>query len=625
MKQKFIFTWILFFASWGALYAQEPAPDAENNTPAADADDSDAVINEFKFHGLVRVRPELKHNYDYNKKTDDRQEFIGQKVQLGLQYNYSKNVFARITIQDGRVHGGQPGSKTGLNTGNDLTDEATDIREGFVEVKKMIGPLGLQIGRQILAYGDQRLLGGLEWTNVGRSFDGIRFKAETKYFDSHLFGMVIAEDDNDAVGNNSHSGSGGPGNFSITCTDATLTNCQALRPKTLHDAYISGWYNTIKPSKHLHVDLYAIGVHKRWFSSKKFDLGAIVAPPGAAPAPQAVLPFALEYENSLRKKTADDLITYGIRLTNRTQKKNKAPTAYDWSMEYAAQRGHTGETVNPDWDIFQVKDQSGNRLYKQKQIYDASAVAVTAGYTIKKMLRIGVEYDRGSGDPNRGSSLSAANGNDDSVGTFNNLFPTNHLFYGQGDQVSWQNLRAYGFNITFKHEKYGTLKLAAWRFNKDKAQDSWYNVGGAPVTAPILNNPSIGAPSFWPGKTSLSKTTEDYSTSSPTNDRFGEVGFLKKELFIEYDLTYKYDYNEKLSFGFGYSLMLAQNSIRHYQDDLAYQYYVRDLYPSLDPNVTTKTTTGQTQTGQYVFYKEYLEPTANPRAHFAYFMTTFKI
>ena len=41
-------------------------------------------------------------------------------------------------------------------------------------------PLTLKVGRQILSYGDERLIGAFDWNNFGRTFDAVKLPWEAK-------------------------------------------------------------------------------------------------------------------------------------------------------------------------------------------------------------------------------------------------------------------------------------------------------------------------------------------------------------------------------------------------------------------------------------------------------------
>lgn len=97
--------------------------------------------------------------------------------------------------------------------------------------------------------------------------------------------------------------------------------------------------------------------------------------------------------------------------------------------------------------------------------------------------RIGVEYSFASGDSNAA---------DRNTGTFQNLYPTNHLYYGYMDLFAWQNVHNPAVHFSMQpHEK---VKLSAdfhafWLAN---TSDSWYRSNIASTVRPV----APGADSF---------------------------------------------------------------------------------------------------------------------------------
>ncbi|MCP5499862.1 MAG: alginate export family protein [Leptospiraceae bacterium] len=510
-------------------------------------------INNLKFGGLIRFRPEFKRNYDYSNKHTatvkavasdgttpildstgkqvtyiqnkeaDNVEFVGQKVQFSISTNFSKDVEGKITFQDARVWGGQTGSINGLGTANANTSESVDIREAWIEVKNLPMDLNLQAGRQIMAYGDLRLVAHLDWMNVGRSFDGLRFKHESKYLSSHAWGMVISEKDSDIVGN--------------------------VSTATAGDAYFTGWYNTLKLHEQFNMDLYYLGIHKTWTQAN---------------APAYTIPNA-QITVQDRTKQRDNLLTFGARLTNRTKKNEQgamvATIPFDWTFEYAIQTGKSGEEIQPAWDttwgsskgtiynVYTPYDPTNpgassiiakdRKLYKEKVRYDSFAFAFDAGYTIQKKFRIGVEYDVGSGDPNRADGKKS---------TFQNLFHLNHVYYGIADQVSWQNMVGKSINLKVKLGEWGKLMLAFWHVDKHKSQDAWYGVaGGSSTTA-----------------STESKSNSRYVTTDVVTGR--QVGSLGKHLFKEYDIQYDVDY-KGVNWSLGGSAVYAGDAAKGTRDN----------------------------------------------------------
>jgi hypothetical protein len=106
--------------------------------------------------------------------------------------------------------------------------------------------------------------------------------------------------------------------------------------------------------------------------------------------------------------------------------------------------------------------------------HEAFAAYVGGGYTFEKAWgtpRVGVEYNYASGDKDP---------KDDKHETFENLFPTNHKFYGYMDFVSLQNIQNVRFMTSIKPHKKLTLTLDYHLFWLADTADSFYTVAGAP-------------------------------------------------------------------------------------------------------------------------------------------------
>lgn len=72
--------------------------------------------------------------------------------------------------------------------------DAMDVRQAYVELgdteKK---PVGLRIGRQELAYGDERLVGNSNWLNTARSFDALRGTYRRQGYRLDLFAARVVK------------------------------------------------------------------------------------------------------------------------------------------------------------------------------------------------------------------------------------------------------------------------------------------------------------------------------------------------------------------------------------------------------------------------------------------------
>jgi hypothetical protein len=100
----------------------------------------------------------------------------------------------------------------------------------------------------------------------------------------------------------------------------------------------------------------------------------------------------------------------------------------------------------------------------------AFAGHIESGYRLENFFNtwIGFAYNYASGDddPNDGDHT-----------TFDNLFPTNHAFYGYMDFFSWQNIHEVVFKSETSLMSRIKLKINYHNFWLANDQDAWYNAG----------------------------------------------------------------------------------------------------------------------------------------------------
>lgn len=120
------------------------------------------------FSGEIRPRYEFRHGYktiipDGNSAAN----FISQRTRLNLSYG-SKMFKFGIALQNVRVWGDVPQ----LNS-SDVYGTAIHQAWGEMIFSKK---LAFKIGRQEISYDDQRIFGGVDWTQQARSHDAAIFK-----------------------------------------------------------------------------------------------------------------------------------------------------------------------------------------------------------------------------------------------------------------------------------------------------------------------------------------------------------------------------------------------------------------------------------------------------------------
>jgi hypothetical protein len=88
---------------------------------------------------------------------------------------------------------------------------------------------------------------------------------------------------------------------------------------------------------------------------------------------------------------------------------------------------------------------------------------------------IALEFNWASGDEDP---------NDSKSNKFNNLFPTNHLFYGYMDKASWSNTLNWAIRTGFKPARYFDMTLDYWFIAKATSADYWYDASAVRQVVP---------------------------------------------------------------------------------------------------------------------------------------------
>lgn len=109
-----------------------------------------------------------------------------------------KSMSATIQLHDARV-----GDKSVGPTGAPFK-AAFDLRQASADIGSAKAPIALRVGRQEIAFGDQRLVGHANWLNAGRTFDAARVMLRAKRAQVDLFAasvVRILDDEFDKSGN----------------------------------------------------------------------------------------------------------------------------------------------------------------------------------------------------------------------------------------------------------------------------------------------------------------------------------------------------------------------------------------------------------------------------------------
>jgi hypothetical protein len=152
------------------------------------------LLDAFTVTGQVRHRSEL-----------DRRSGIEPpslhllRTRLNLSFRPSEDVTGFVQVQDARLFGGgDPAAGRGTLDGR---APALDLHQAYFAVTHLLGaPLRLKVGRQELAYGNQRLIGSVGWSNVGGVVGGalgykrVFLGAELNFLQTFGHAEVLFED-----------------------------------------------------------------------------------------------------------------------------------------------------------------------------------------------------------------------------------------------------------------------------------------------------------------------------------------------------------------------------------------------------------------------------------------------
>jgi hypothetical protein len=173
-----------------------------------------------------RLRPQLRTNRAFNSDVADKSFLIGQRARIGLGLNYRELVSTLVQFQDTRAWGFE-----NTSVSNPTTDGNTDLHQAWARLRLGTDALALKVGRQQLVYGDQRLIGHLEWLDQGRVFDAVVVQIDYDIGRLDLFGALFTPD------NTGNLASG------TTSFFGAYNAMRFLEDKLLFDLYVLGLFD----------------------------------------------------------------------------------------------------------------------------------------------------------------------------------------------------------------------------------------------------------------------------------------------------------------------------------------------------------------------------------------------
>lgn len=391
------------------------------------------------FEFIERLRFEDRsENFDFNSAarspTDD--SWFVQRIRVGVTWKPAPGWSLQAQLQDAREWGSDR-PKVPFILGAEGND-SLDLRLASVTWSDpKNSPFSFTLGRQVLSVGEERLVGPGDWNNFARTFDAAKASwtlVPAKTTLTAFFGSVVHVEE-------THQGDGWKMNRSSA------------------DDLFGGLVLTQK------IDSLQTAEGYVFWRDKKDNGPVYVATDPSVPAAA---------RNAAAYDIGQNVVTIGGRFV-------RAPRegALDGEFEAAFQGGSVDRQTTAATGSYAGSDASLDQR--------AWALHALLGYTppgFPAKLRVNVEYNAASGDTNR---------NDGRNGSFMNLFPSNHKFYGFMDAFAWKNLRETVATVRCTPVKNATLRVDYHWFSLATNQDAWYRANGVATVRP-LNAAAQSAP-----------------------------------------------------------------------------------------------------------------------------------
>lgn len=156
----------------------------------------------FNFNMYGRIRGEQFDNFGFSSERGEY-AYTGSKFRLNIESGKSiSNKWKLVVTPQFVKYFGVPelvptstSTNTSFPTSGSVFDTRFDIHQALIDYFP-VESFEIKLGRQIISYGDQLLISALEWNNVGRVFDALRFNyfynaGHTDFFISSLIDQVL--------------------------------------------------------------------------------------------------------------------------------------------------------------------------------------------------------------------------------------------------------------------------------------------------------------------------------------------------------------------------------------------------------------------------------------------------
>lgn len=138
-----------------------------------------------EFSSDIQIRPRYEYTNGFGTlltPTTSHTSFVGQRTRLNLNYKDEK-LTVKVALQNVRTWGNVVTSAPTILP-NSTDKNGVALYEGWAQYS-FTDKWSTKVGRQLISYDNQRIIGGLDWSNQGRSFDAalIKYKGAKSQLD----------------------------------------------------------------------------------------------------------------------------------------------------------------------------------------------------------------------------------------------------------------------------------------------------------------------------------------------------------------------------------------------------------------------------------------------------------
>lgn len=171
----------------------EPAPLPPEN-PLSFADGR--IVFDFENMNRFEFR---ENNFDFNESVDSLTDdsWLLNRFRAGVLLKPADRIRFYFQTQDAREIGSERPDIPGALGAEG--DNPFDIRQAWIEIGGgKATPFSAKVGRQVLLYGDQRLIGPLDWSALSRTFDAVKLRYDNGdglWVDAFVSSVVVPDRD----------------------------------------------------------------------------------------------------------------------------------------------------------------------------------------------------------------------------------------------------------------------------------------------------------------------------------------------------------------------------------------------------------------------------------------------